>query len=341
MRWGVIIAGGSGSRFWPLSTRANPKQLLPLAGSRSTAESTFERLSGLVDPERVLLVTGPQLAHPIMERLGLPEQNVLVEPVAKSTAPALVWATHEARRRDPTAVVVAQHADWQVPDTAAFSRVAARAFGVAESTGSLVTVGIVPTRVETGYGYIVPGETLEPGVHRVEQFVEKPDPAAAAALIARGALWNSGLFCWRADDLIGEVRRVTPELAAALDHLDREDVAGFFSSSREISIDVGVFERSHRVAVVRGDFAWDDIGTWDALTRVRPRDANDNVTEGPVTAVGSSGCVAWSEGVPIVLAGVSDLVVVQANGRILVTTKTKAPALKQVLEEIPPEVREI
>src|SRR5215831_18963747 len=110
MRWGVIIAGGSGSRFWPLSTRANPKQLLPLAGPRSTAEATFERLSGLVDPDRVLLVTGRQLARPITERLGLPERNVLVEPVAKSTGPALVWATHEARRRDPTAVVVTQHA---------------------------------------------------------------------------------------------------------------------------------------------------------------------------------------------------------------------------------------
>jgi mannose-1-phosphate guanylyltransferase len=341
MRWGVIIAGGSGSRFWPLSTRANPKQLLPLAGPRSTAESTLERLSGLVEPDRVLLVTGRQLARPIMERLGLPERNVLVEPVAKSTGPALVWATYEARRRDPAAVIIAQHADWQVPDTAAFSRVASRAFGVAESTRSLVTVGIVPTRVETGYGYIVPGDQLESGVHRVEQFVEKPDPTTAAALIARGALWNSGLFCWRAEDLLGEVRRITPELGSALDHLDREDVAGFFSTSREISIDVGVFERSDRVVVVRGDFAWDDVGTWDALARVRPRDASDNVTEGPVTAVGATGCVAWSDGMPIVLAGVSDLVVVQANGRILVTTKAKAPALKQVLEEIPLDVREI
>lgn len=209
--WGVILAGGSGSRFWPLSTPRAPKQLLPLVGSHSTAEDAMRRLDGLIPADRTLLVTNAALAPLLGERLGVPPANRLVEPRAASTGPALVWATVEARRRDPQARVLSMHADWFIPDAAAFRHTAAQALDVAATRDVLVTVGMAPSRPETGYGYIVPGDALDDDAARVARFTEKPDAPTAAALIQRGALWNSGLFAWTASRLLAEVGAHTPE----------------------------------------------------------------------------------------------------------------------------------
>ncbi len=340
MRWAVILAGGSGTRFWPLSSPTLPKQLLPLAGPQSTAEAAFDRLRGLVPPERVLLVTGSKLAGPVQMKLGIPIENVLVEPEAKSTGPALAWGTSVARARDPEAVVLSTHADWHVPDPAGFVRTADSALAVAERTHQLVTVGVVPTRPEPGYGYVVPGARVDGGF-AVERFKEKPTVAGAEKLIAEGALWNSGLFAWRADALLAEIERHTPEIAPALPALVRDDVVRFFRECREVSIDVGVLERSSAVVVVPGTFAWDDVGTWEALVRIRPLDRSGNVLVGAVTAIDTGDSIAWSETIPIVLAGVQNVVVVEANGRILVMDRRQASDLKRVLEQLPPAVREI
>lgn len=341
MHWAVILAGGSGTRFWPLSTPSQPKQVLPLAaGGRSSAADTVARLEGLVDRERILVVTGAGLAGPLRTALSLPESSMLVEPQAASTAPALAWAAHEALRRDPEAVLLCLHADWHVPDPAAFRHSAARALDVAAREQVLVTVGVRPSRPEPGYGYIEPGEAIAADARRVARFTEKPTTERAAELVAQGALWNSGLFAWPAALLLAELARHTPELAPHLPRLAREDVAGFFTAVQPISIDVGLLERSDRVAVVPGEFAWDDIGTWEALARVRPADAAGNVTEGPVHLAGSGGNVVWSDGPPIVAAGVHDLVIVAAHGRVLVMRRDDAAQLKQVLESLPAEVRE-
>lgn len=341
MRWAVLLAGGAGTRFWPLSTPAHPKQLLPLAGPRSTAESAVDRLAGLVDPERILVVTGEALAGPLRRALPLPAGNVLVEPRAASTGPALLWATHEAARRDPEAEVLSLHADWVIPDAEAFRRTAVAALEGALRHDLLVTVGMVPSRPETGYGYIVPGPELDPAVRRVARFVEKPDAARALDLIAAGALWNSGLFAWSARRLQAEVERHTPELAAALPALQGGDVPSFFAGVTPVSIDVGVLERSNAVAVVAGAFHWDDVGTWEALARVREGDAAGNVLVGPVHAHAAEDCVAWSDGEPVVLFGVRDLVVVRANGRVLVMPRGDAARLKEALDSLPPEVRDV
>lgn len=340
MRWAVVIAGGSGSRFWPLSTPRVPKQLLPLAGPQSTAETSFERLLGVVDRSRVLLVTGPDLAGPIGGRLGLPRENILIEPTPKSTGPALTWASHEARRRDPDAVVLCSHADWDVPDAEGFVRVATKALDLAERSPVLVTVGIVPTRPETGYGYIVPGAPFD-GACRVDQFREKPTTAAARELIASGALWNSGLFAWRASFVLDQLARLTPEISPALPALDRGDVAAFFAGCGPVAIDVGLLERSHDIAVLRGDFAWDDVGTWEALARIREADPAGNVLIGPVIPVDSHGIIGWSERTPVIVAGLSNIVVVEANGRILIMDRSRAADLKAILERLPPGIREV
>jgi mannose-1-phosphate guanylyltransferase len=250
MRWAVLLAGGSGSRFWPLSTPHTPKQLLPLSGAGSTAEEAVERLTGLIPRERILVVAGDGLAVQLRTLLSLPAENYLVEPRAASTAPALIWATWEAQRRDPDAEVLSLHADWAIGDGAAFRRTADSSLTTARAHDRLVTVGVVPSRPETGYGYIVPGVSLDERARSVARFSEKPDAATALDLMAAGALWNSGLFAWTADRLLAEVARHTPEVAAALPHLQGGDVAGFFAAVTPISIDIGVLERSGAVAVV-------------------------------------------------------------------------------------------
>lgn len=341
MNWAVIVAGGSGTRFWPLSTPARPKQLLPLASTRPLAVDTLQRLEGLIPPERTLLVTGAALAGPLGTALGLPKGNILVEPRAASTAPALVWATAEIARRDPDAVVLSLHADWSVPEAAAFRRDADCGLRTAAEHDVIVTVGIVPSRPETGYGYIVPGKELDGSARQVARFTEKPDAATAAKLIAEGALWNSGLFAWSAKRLRQEVEAHAKELAPALAALDQNDVAGFFAKLTPVSIDVGVLERSGRVAVVPGHFAWDDVGTWDALRRTLPADAQGNVTHGEVHLKDAEGNVVWSDGDPIVVRGVKDLVVVHANGRILVMPRAMAADLKSLVDPLPSKIKDL
>ena len=341
MDWAVILAGGSGSRFWPLSSPAHPKQLLPLAGARSTAEETLDRLAGFIPSSRILLVAGAALAPLLTERLGIDPRNVLVEPRAASTGPALVWATWEARRRDSGATILSLHADWVVGDPAAFVRTAASALETARKHDRLVTVGIVPSRPETGYGYIVPGDPLDRGARTVARFAEKPDAGTALDLMAEGALWNSGLFAWTASRLLAEVDLHTPELARQLSRLETGDLSGFFANVPTISIDVGLLERSERVAVVPGHFDWDDVGTWEALARVRPRDRNGNITVGPVALDAASDCIVWSEGIPVVVSGLQDVVVVQANGRILVMARSQAAELKRILDGLPADIREL
>jgi mannose-1-phosphate guanylyltransferase len=341
MRWAVILAGGSGSRFWPLSTPSTPKQVLPLAGSQSPAEQAVARLDGLVPRERILIVTGQSLAARLGQLLGIAADNLLIEPRPASTGPALVWATAEARRRDAEAEVLSLHADWIIREDAAFRHTAAQALATAVRHRRLVTVGIVPTRPDTGFGYIVPGNALDDVARTVSRFAEKPDAATALDLMASGALWNSGLFAWSADLLLEEVRRHTPEIAPHLPLLEGGDVAGFFRAVTSVSIDVGLLERSGAVAVVSGHFTWDDIGTWDALARVRKQDAEGNVSAGPVHLVGAQDCVVWSAGDPIVACGVKDLVIVHANGRILVMPRRRAADLKLVLDSLPPDVRDL
>lgn len=341
MHWAVILAGGSGTRFWPLSTPSRPKQLLPLTGQGSTAEQAVRRLAGLVPPERILLVTGSALAEQLGPLLQIHQGNLLIEPRPASTGPALVWATREAQRRDADAVVLSLHADWDVPDASAFRRSAEAALAAARLQDRLITVGVVPDRPETGYGYIVPGEQLAEEVRAVDRFTEKPDADTARRLVTQGALWNTGLFAWTAARLMEEVRTCAPEIASGLARLDAGDVAGFFQGITPVSIDVGVFERSGRVAVLPGAFAWDDVGNWEALHRVRQPDAGGNVLVGPAYPSDTHDCLCWSEDDPVVLDGVRDLIVVRAHGRILVMHRSRAADLKAVLDRLPPEVREL
>ena len=339
--WAAILAGGSGTRFWPLSTPTKPKQLLRLTGEQPLLAQAVARLRGLIPAERVLIVTGRALVSETQRLLPeLPSENVLAEPRATSTAPALAWATSVAAGHDASATILSLHADWYVGDNALFRESAARALDVARRHDVLVTVGMAPSRPDPGYGYIVPGESLEGDARRVERFIEKPPVARAKELIAAGALWNSGMFAWTAARFFEETSAVAPELAPWLHKLASGDIESFFKEVTPVAVDVSHFERSERVACVPGRFLWDDVGTWSALGRVLPVDSAGNVLVGQVFLRDADGCVAWAaEGGAVVLDGVSRLIVVQANGVTLVTTRERCDNLKDLLDKLPVHIR--
>ncbi len=333
--WAAILAGGSGTRFWPLSTPERPKQVLPLAGDRPLLVQAVERLSGLVPPERVLILTGPFLVDQIAATVPqVPRANIFAEPRAASTAPALVWAAQRVVQQDPEAELLSLHADWAVGDDTAWRAAARHAVGVAREHDVLVTVGVKPSRNETGYGYIVPGKPLG-SVRSVKRFVEKPSMARAALLRRRGALWNTGLFAWSVARFLGEAAAHAYELRAGWPALASGDAAGFFTRVTPIPVDVAVLERTKRLAVVTGSFSWDDIGSWDALLRIRQPDAHGNVTVGRVT-VGDDvrRSVIWAESEHLVVSGVSDMVVVRANGHTLVMPTGQAETLRALVQRL-------
>ncbi|HJU75419.1 MAG TPA: sugar phosphate nucleotidyltransferase [Gemmatimonadaceae bacterium] len=343
-RWGVVLAGGTGSRFWPLSTPSRPKQLLALIDRKPLVVNTVERFLPIVDPERILILTNEALVGPIQALLpALPRENVIAEPKPAGTAAALTWAAIEIGKRSGNtrdAVMLSVHADWAIGDAERFRECLTRAADAAVKHQALVTVGVVPTRPDPGFGYIEPGETLEGQLRKVARFLEKPGREEAERLIAAGCLWNSGIFVWRTSDFLEEVTKLTPEVAEAIpQHVN--DRVGFFAAVKSVSVDVGVLERSGRVVVLPGAFGWDDVGTWSALRRVRALDADGNAASGPVYAIDSSGNVIHSaDGVDVVLYGVNDLVVIAQRDLTLVTSIERAADLKELLNHLPPSVRE-
>ena len=340
----MILAGGVGSRFWPVSTPDRPKQILPLASDRPLIADTVERIRPLVPPARLRVLTGADMVPPIRRAVdGLGPEQFMVEPQARGTAPVLVWAAHTLAARDPDAVMVSLHADHVIRPEPAFRELIAAAAAAADHHDRLFTVGIRPTRPDTGYGYIRRGDRLDDaGACAVEAFVEKPDAATAREYLDAGDyLWNSGIFVWRVARLLEEVRTVTPELAGLLPLLDRGDADAFFAGAPKLSIDRGVLERSDRVGVMDATFEWDDVGTWDAVGRARSPDARGNVTEGRAHLEDASGCVVWNEtGEPVVVFGAREMVVVRRHGITMVLPRDRAADLKELLESLPDEVRD-
>jgi len=340
-RWAVVLAGGVGSRFWPLSTPARPKQLLPLASDKPLLEDTVERLTPIVALKRILVLTNAGLADAIHELLpDLPRDNIVVEPKPVGTAAALTWAALEIARRDGAdATMICVHADWSIGDDEEFRAILLKAEEVALETKSLVTVGVVPSRPDPGFGYIQPAPAPPGAASAVKRFVEKPDRTKAKEMCSDGYLWNSGIFVWRVADFLAEVEAHTGELARALESGSRADATRFFGAVRTpISVDVGVLERSRKVMVVPGEFGWDDVGTWSALSRVRPRDELGNVTTGSVFLLDGCDNVVHADAGTVVMYGVDNLVVVARDGMILVTTTEKAADMKRLVDSLPPEV---
>jgi len=348
-RWGVILAGGIGSRFWPLSTPTRPKQLLPLVDDRPLLVNTLMRLEPIIPLEHILVLTTESLRDAVSATVTqVPSENVIAEPRPVGTAGALAWAAQEIERRSGADdVMICVHADWSIGDDTAFRESLLAAERVARIEKALVTVGVVPTRPDPGFGYIQPGEPTDSGALEVRRFVEKPTRDKAEWMLHEGYLWNSGIFVWTVADFLAEIRALTPEVSRALDagrgnpqRSDAERAEQFFAEVTPISVDVGVLERSSRVRVIPGDFGWDDVGTWGALRRVKPEDDSGNVTSGAVHAVESVGNVVHAEEGTVVLYGVTDLVVVMKAGVTLVTTTDRSADLKALLDSLPDPLRD-
>jgi mannose-1-phosphate guanylyltransferase len=340
-RWAVVLAGGVGSRFWPLSTPERPKQLLPLVNSDPLLVNTLRRLEPIVPPERTLILTNASLTDAIAAIApNVPRENIIAEPKPAGTAAALAWAALEVERRDgPDAAMLCVHADWAIGNDQGFRETLLAAEQAARVEQALVTVGVVPTRPDPGFGYIEPGAETGNGSRVVTRFVEKPTRDKAEMMMHNGYLWNSGIFVWTAGTFLSEVRAHTPEVAAALKTAE-SGLEAFFAAVKPISVDVGVMERSSRVRVLSGDFGWDDVGTWGALRRVKAEDAEGNVASGAVHALEAHGNVVHAEGNAVVLYGVSDLVVVTRDGLTLVTTTDKSSDLKALFNVLPQEILE-
>lgn len=305
-------------------------------------QETAGRLAPLVRRSNVFAVVGRAHAAAVRRQLPwLARRNLLVEPVGRNTLPAIALAALTLARRDPGAVMAVLPADHAIPDGAAFRSDLGRAFDLALDTGALVTFGIVPTRPETGYGYIAPGVAVSPHDDRalwVARFVEKPDRARAEAMVAEGHLWNGGIFVWRVGAILEALRAYAADVLSTLERaLERGTAAALtraYGRIPSVSIDTGVMEQAPRVAVVRAGFAWNDVGSWAALADLWPATADGNVTRGAVVAVDSRGCVVDSPQRLVALLGVEDLVVVDADDAILVCRKDRAQDVRRVVDAL-------
>ncbi len=349
--WAVVLAGGIGSRFWPASTPSRPKQLLQLASDRSLIAETVDRITPLVPPERLRILTGAALAGPISSELPqLGPGNLLIEPRAAGTAPVLAWAAAEIERRDPDGVMISLHADHLIDPPESFRALLANAAHLATAHRRLFTIGAPPTRPETGYGYIRVGAPLaapseEPPTEadrgsEVASFVEKPDRETAQEYLEAGDyLWNTGLFVWRATDLLDQLERHTPELAELIPILRDGGTEEFFRRTPDLSIDEGLLERSDRVGVLRANFDWDDVGAWDAIFRSRPLDSDGNACIGDTFPVESQDNVLYADDGPIVAFGVDDLIIVRTGGVTFVANRHRTADLKSLVARLPERLR--
>ena len=341
----IIMAGGKGERFWPLSTSRRPKQLLALTGGAPLIRQAVDRLDGVVPPERILVVTNAALVAPIREILG-PDSpvSVLGEPVGRDTAAAIAAGAAWFRRRDPEALLCVLTADHLIGNLPAFASTLRDAMALCASRDVLVTIGIPPAEPSTAFGYIQSGPVAatvgETGFRTALRFKEKPPREVAEQYLAQGGFfWNSGMFVWSLPSLLAAFRRHRPVLADCLERWSAATGDGDFRAAldrdfpglEKISVDFALMEHADNVLVCPARFTWDDIGSWTALDAHLPRDPAGNATLGDVLPLDASRNIVVSPGRLTALVGVEDLVVAQADGVTLVCHKSRAQDIKALL----------
>lgn len=346
----VILAGGSGTRFWPLSRHLYPKQLLRILGDETMIQQTMRRVLGSVTPDRVLISTNPQQAESIRVQLSdwkdALQQNFVIEPEGRNTAPAIGLVALEVVRRDPNGIMVVLPADHVVKREPRFHAAVALGAKLA-AAGHLVTFGITPIRPETGYGYIQPNQkrTLarqgKLTGHPVARFVEKPNAAKAAQYLKAGHFyWNSGMFVWRAATILEEIQRHQPALGAGLAKIkglleagaSRQEIDERYRTLPSVSIDNGVMERSSRAAMIPVDFQWSDVGNWSSIDEVAAHDKKGNVVSGKVVDLDSQNSILFADRRVVATIGLTDMVVVDTPDATLVCPKDRSQDVKKIVE---------
>jgi mannose-1-phosphate guanylyltransferase len=353
--YSVIIAGGKGTRFWPLSRSQRPKQLLKILGRRSLISETASRVLSISGRKQTLVVTVAEQLNALRKELrGLPRKNFLAEPQGNNTAPCIGLAALEVATRDPGAVMVVLPADHWVADINAFRITIGAAVKIAMRQDSLVTIGIRPNYPETGYGYIMKGKSLggKPAAYQVKRFREKPSVSSAQQLIRQGSLWNSGIFVWKASLLLELLQRYQPTIARGLEQIKkaargkslaapsprvRSIVAREYKKMPNISIDYAVLEKSGsegKVLTLEADFGWSDVGSWAAVHRMLPRDENGNAGNGKWLTLGAKNSLIHAGDRLVVLLGVEDTVVVDTPDALLVGNIRRSQEVRELVDEL-------
>jgi mannose-1-phosphate guanylyltransferase len=347
MRHAVIMAGGAGTRLWPLSRVARPKQVLRLFGGESLLRHAYERIAGLLEPDAIYVITGSRYLPAVAEELPeLPERNLLGEPQGRDTANAVGLAAAVLRQRDPDAVMGIFTADHIIMPIDRFRDALDLAYGVAErEANALVTLGVRPSSPHTGYGYVRRGAALAERVYGVEEFTEKPDLARATEYVAAGNYyWNSGMFTWRAATILDQLHKYLPksyeglsQIAVAWDTPQRQErLERVYPTLIKISIDFAVMERAEHVLVVEMDCQWVDVGSWTAFESLVSADADGNVNAASATLnLGSRGNILVSEDDHLIATiGVDDLVIVHSADATLICTRRDAQSIKELVARV-------
>ncbi|MBD3168715.1 MAG: NTP transferase domain-containing protein [candidate division Zixibacteria bacterium] len=348
--YAVVLAGGKGERFWPLSRTDRPKQFLRLTSDRTMISETVDRIRPLIPLEKVVLVTGENISDKINEHVpDLPRENVLIEPFGKNTCMAIAYAAAHVYRKDPNAVMIVLSCDHLIRPAEKLLEALEAAIKVTTSGDYLVTIGIVPTRAETGYGYIQLSDIFNTvdgiDIYRINRFKEKPSRMAAQEYYYdRKHLWNSGIFIWSVESIVAAIKKYAPRIGKLMDQLIecietpeeaaiKEDV---YSQAENVSIDVAILERADNVLTIKSNFIWDDVGSWLALERFKQRDKHHNVSIGKAFQAETfeTTIVNDDDDGIITTFGVSDLVIVKTKGIVMVAHKTKVPEIKDFVSRI-------
>lgn len=346
-RYCVIMCGGIGSRFWPYSRTGKPKQFIDFLGTgRSLLQMTYDRITPLVPRENILVVTNGRYADMVREQLpDLDPERLLLEPDRRNTAPCIAWAAYHIAAIDPEASIIVTPSDHLITREAVFDQCVNRGFEFIENNDALLTLGIKPTRPETGYGYIQIGREIEPGLLKVKTFTEKPDLELAKVFVESGEFfWNAGIFMWRVSPIKEALHRYLPDLCREFDRgLDRFGTSGekafideIFPACPSISIDFAVMEKADNVYVECVDFGWSDLGTWGSLYENSPKNVAANVTQKcNVIAYNSTGNIFMApDDKLVVVSGMKDFIVADASDVLLICPKSEEQRIRQMVNDV-------
>ena len=348
--YAVIMAGGKGTRFWPKSRESMPKHLLDIVSERTIIQETIDRIIPLIPAENILIVTGASHAEELVRQVpDIPKENIIIEPLGRNTAPCIGLAALHVKRKSPDDVMVVLPADHLINDAARFRLLLSLAAKVAAQGDFLLTIGIQPTYPETGYGYLEQGvlkmNIKGEDIYEVKAIREKPALEQAKAFLKKGGFyWNSGMFLWRADSILRAIEKWLPEIHKGLLQIndvigtnkEKEIVERVYNKIPSISVDYGVMEKADNVLLIRGDFGWSDMGSWDALWDVLEKDKHGNAARGKALFVGvdSKNSLIQSSRKLVALVGVEDLIVVETEDALLVCKRGRSQDVKAVVESL-------
>lgn len=339
----VIMAGGVGSRFWPRSKKKIPKQLLKIFGDQTMIQATVDRLNGLVDKENIYVITNElQRAEVINQLPEVPVENIIEEPFGRNTAACIGLASVIIKAKEPDAITIVLPADHIIKDEEKFKHTLLNAASYANDSKGLVTIGITPTRPETGYGYIqINDKQVAENIFPVYTFAEKPNYATAVRFVESGDfLWNSGMFIWRADTILDEIKNLMPDLYEGLVSIEKsltssnfkEELKSVYAQLKKISIDYGVMEKSSKVFLTKGSFNWSDVGSWEEVYQLSEKNENGNAIVGKVYTNMVNDSYVYSPDKITAVIGVDNLIVIHHEDTVLICRRDKAQNVKEIVD---------